>query len=75
MSLRRRRDGDAARRAILACAVPGRLLPLQTQMAKSLEVTPAMITYHLNKLRDEWRIVTRYVVVNRSRRILVVSKP
>jgi hypothetical protein len=73
MAARRYYDGEAVRMAILACAVPGKLLPLQVHFAKLLDVTPAMITYHLNKLRDEWRIVTKYVVVGRSRRILVVS--
>jgi predicted transcriptional regulator len=75
MTLRRPYDGEGARRAILAVAVPGKLLPRQADIGRLLGLHQSIVSYHLSKLRDEWRIVTRFVVVNRSRRIMVDKVP
>lgn len=63
MTLRARYDGDAARRAILAVAIPGKLLPPQSAIAAQIGLDQPNVSYHLERLRDEWRIVTKEVRV------------
>ena len=74
-------DGDAVRRAILALAVPGRLLPPQAAIARLIHTSQSNVAWHLERLRDDWRLVTRPVTAQASsrrrgnRRLLVVDVP
>lgn len=74
---------EQVRRAILAVAKPGRLLPRQSEIAKIIGCHQPKVSVELDALREEWRIVTRPIYVYPQRagrrypqlRLLVVEVP
>lgn len=52
---------DDVRRAILAVAQPGKPLPRLTEIGRAIGISQCAVSWHLERLRDEWRIVTRTV--------------
>ena len=72
-------DVNHVRKLILALAVPGQFLPCNREIAAWAKVTQPNVSRHIEKLRDEWKLVTRPVIIYKpflqggGRRLMVVE--
>lgn len=67
--MRRRRawEGDEVRRAILAVAIPGKLLPPQSEIGRLIGMKQPNVHVQIERLRDEWKLVTQRVLVQQPK--------
>lgn len=71
--MRRRYNGHTIRRAILAVAVPGRLMPPQSRIAEQVKRSPKTVGWHVAELRRTGALVTQCEVVRKVWRLRVVE--
>lgn len=67
MTHRYRYDGETARRAILAVAIPGKLLPPMSEIGRLIGMQQPNVHRQIERLRNEWRLVTQPVIIRRPK--------